>query len=483
MKKIALFVTLFVLSTIGHAQIDFSQFGAETIDYAAIMHPIGEDGFIVVHDDSYVLFNNSLKRTVKVPLDFGKGTKFVSMYDWIDGGVVAIFRTYDKSVDEYSYTKIFIDAGGTMVNTENLASLSEARREGNLARSITSPDGNLHAHFIFALDKSNYLKELIILILNNEGSVVETRSFMPQFSNESFSFAKAVLANDGTLYFAFTSKQQSKKKKGNTNECINLLRVNENGETFFEFDEFEFGYIASMSMIQMDNGNLFIGGFYSEEPKENQPGRFVLVFDPQQENFSGMNARRLSKYEKTTPFDINVLDIREMESTVLMIGEEKRLIQRQTKDGIYYEWQTKDIVVSPFEKDGGIMPETHIIKHLKSAGWQLFVNSDVIKVGNTLGVISNGSHKNQLAGKGEKLVNVGGTHAKTGTIVYLVSEEGTITEKKLEAPNAEKRAFIHVLYADDNQAILLYAKPKAGILGAMSLAGYDFKLRRVAYEQ
>lgn len=481
MKKITLFISLFVLSVMVHAQVKFSQFGSESIDYTSVTHPIGEDDFIIIHDNSYVLFNNSLKKTVNVPLDFEKGTKFVSVYDWIDGGVVAIFRAYDKKSDEYTYTKIYIDASGTMVKSENLVSLSEARREGNVARSITSPDGNLHAHFIFALDRSNHLKELVILILNNEGNVVDTRNFTPKFSNESFSFYKAALGNDGTLYFAFTSKQQSKKKKGSTNECIHILKVNENGETFFDFDEFEFGYIASMNMVQLDNGNLFIGGFYSVEPKKNLPGRFGLVFDSQQENFSSMNARRLSKYEKTTPFDINVLDIREMESTVLMIGEEKRLIQRQTKDGVYYEWQTKDIVVAPFEKEGGIMPETHIVKHLKSAGWQLFVNSDVIKVGNTLGVISNGSYKNQLAGKGEKLVNMGGAHAKTGTVVYLVSEEGAITEKKLEAPNAEKRAFIHVLYADDNQAVLLYAKPKAGFLGAASLAGFDFKLRRIAF--
>lgn len=481
MKKITLIISFILLCMMVQAQVNFSKLKAEQIEYTSVAHKIDGDGFIIFHDDSYVVFDHSLSKKAKVMLDCDKGTIFISVYDWVDGGVVALYRTYNKKEDEYTYQKFFINASGTIENTENLASLSEGRKEGNISRSITSPDGNLHAHFVFALDKSSKLKELIILTLNNDGDIVDSRSFTPEFDNESITFYKAILTNDGTLYFTLTSKQKSKKKKESLNECIHIIKVNESGVAFYNYDDFEFGFIGSMSLIQLTNGDLFIGGYYSEEPKKNLPGRFGLVFETENEHFSKMNYKRLSKYEKVTPFDINVLDIREMENTVLMIGEEKRYVVRQTKDGYYYEWQTKDIVVTPFQKDGRIMNETHIVKQLKSAGWQLFVNSDVVKIGNELGIISNSSHKNQLAGKGEKMVNVGGGHAKTGTVIYLVSEDGKMKQKKLEAPNAEKCAFIHVLYADDEQAILLYARSKTGPIFVFNLANFIFKLRKVTF--
>lgn len=482
MKKVIIILSLFLLNQMVYAQLDFSQLGTDAIEYTSVAHAIGEDGFIIFHDDSYGIFNKSLKMTVKVPLNFDKGTKFISVCEGVDGGVVAIYRTYNKKEDAHTYQKVLINTDGTIKSTENLASLSEAKREDNLSRSITSPDGKLHGHFIFTLDKSNKLKELIILTLNNDGDIVDTRNFTPQFNYEFIAFRKAILTNDGTFYFALTSRQKF-QRKGDMKESIHIIRVNESEVAIYDFEEFDFGYIATVSMIPLENGDLFIGGFYSEVLKKNKnlPGRFALLFDTESEYFFNMKSEKLSKYEKPITLDVNVLDIREMENTVLMIGEEKVLVHRHINGGTYYEWHTQDIVVAPFAKNAGLMPETYITKRLKSPGWQFFVNADVVKVGNTLGIISNGSYKKHLSGKGEKMVNVVGAHQEIGTIAYLVSEEGKVKEKILEAPNAEKTAFIRVLYSDDSQAVLLYGRSKSAPFTPTYIGGFEFKLRRVTF--
>ncbi|MDR2980372.1 MAG: hypothetical protein LBV02_08050 [Bacteroidales bacterium] len=473
MKKTLLFITFLVASLMLQAQIKFSSFMPESVLYASSVVPIGEEDFIAINDESYVIFNSSLEVLSKNDFDFPKLTGFVSAYQGADGGVIALFRTYDKKEDAFNYLKLFFNENGEISNKEELTSISEKKKEGNVSRSITSPDGNLHAHFIFTLDKNDKLKELIFFIFDNAGTVLESRSINPSFVNESFSFYKALLANDGTLYFALSSKQSSKKRKDDTNEYIHILKVNEDGETFFNYNDFEFGYMASMHMIQLENNNLFIGGFYSADRKKNVPGRFGIVFDTEREEFLNINTELLRKYDKNTPFQLNMICIHEMENTVVMIGEEKRMIVKYTNQGYYYEWQTKDLVICPFEKNGEMLAEKIIPKHLKSAAQQLFVNAGVIKTGNELHIISNGIYKRHLAGKGEKIAALSTQHPKTGTIVYTVSETGTLESKKVDMPNAEKRGFVRVIYADEHQAFLLFGKGK--------FIHFDYKLRSVTF--
>ncbi|MDL2296797.1 hypothetical protein LJC68_06950 [Bacteroidales bacterium OttesenSCG-928-B11] len=472
MKRTILVLVTLMMGIMSYAQITFENFNQEKVQSVSKVYPIGEENFMIINNEEYVVINPSMKTVSKTTFNFEKKTVFVSAYNSSDGGIIAIFRVYQKKDELYTYTKVVISPDGKLTNTEVLSSMAEERKERNVARSITSPDGNLHAHFLFTMDKNNILKELVILIMDNEGEIVSTRNVNPTFNNETFSFHKAYITNEGELYFAFSSTQKSKKRKDLQNISLHVLRVNEDGGEMFNLDDIEFGFIESMSMLMLENGDMFFGGFYSADPKKRIPGRFSVVFNKEQGEFQNMSTALLSGYEKHSPYDIYVLGMYEMENTVIMLGEEKRLItRRDNKGNVTYEYYAKNVLVCPFQKDGEMLKENAITKLNKSNNHAIFLYSSALKSGNNLYVLSNCNYKNEKSGKGHKTVNTGGTHAKIGIRVNVIAEDGSIERKTVEAPNVEKYGFSHIIYSDENQAFLLFGKAQ--------LFKYEFKVRKV----
>ncbi|MDL2296798.1 hypothetical protein LJC68_06955 [Bacteroidales bacterium OttesenSCG-928-B11] len=471
MKKITLLLVALLTGVMSYAQITFESFNQEKIESSSRMYSIGEENFILINSEEYIVFSPDMKAVSKTTLDFEKKTVFISAYNSSDGGIIALFRVYKKKEERYTYTKVVISPNGKLTNTEILSSMDEERKARSAAYSITSPDGNLHAHFLFAMDKNNILNELVIFTMDNEGNIVSTRNVDPTFNNETFSFYKAHITNEGELYFAFSSTQKSKKKKDLQNISLHVLRVNEDGEEMFNLDDIEFGFMESMSMLMLENGNLFFGGFYSADPKNRVPGRFSVVFDMEREEFQQINMALLPGYEKHSLYNIYVLGMYEMENTVIMLGEEKRLIEYKDKDGTKRIYQAKNVLICPFGKDGEGMKDNAITKLNASPNHPTFIYSGVLKSGNNLYVLSNCHYKKELVGKGNKTVNTGSSFGKIGIRINVIAENGSIENKTVEAPNAGKYGFSRIIYTDDNNAFLLFGRP--GFLN------YEYRVRKV----
>lgn len=479
MKKILSSIVFVLFAVSMQAQINFSTFMNENISWGTKIHPIGEENFIIMGSESYLIIDPSMQVIVpETKLDVPKNSQLLSIYDGVSGGVVAIFRLYVKKEDRYTYSKIIINDDGTIIGNDDIAAVGETKRESSTIKTITSPNGNMHANFIITLDEKKFLKEFIIFILDNEGNITQERTFSPQFANNTFTFHRAYLNDNGTLYFAFSSQQKEKKRKSGTNETFHLLRVDQSGEQFFDLEDIEFGYIENVGILEMENNNLFLGGFYYTDRKKNLPGFFGVIFDTEREDFGTLQSKKIDKFVKPTSSWVNYLGLYEMDNTILLLGEERLVVERRTKDGYYYIYYANEVIICPFDKSGETLTESRIIKGLSSINHQYFLSSSVIQKDNSLYVISNCSHKNELAGK-QKGYNLSKGHAKTGTTIHTVSEDGNVEAKKLEAPNLEKMAAIGIVYKDENQVILLYGRPKITIGGVYHPTGFHFKLRKI----
>ncbi|MDL2309325.1 hypothetical protein LJC68_00730 [Bacteroidales bacterium OttesenSCG-928-B11] len=484
MKKINSLLAFFFLSiTTLNAQFNFSNFLDGSVHPETQIHPIGDDKYIVVECNTYTIVDKNLSVISKDELNLSKHSELVSMYGTENGSVFAIFREYDTKNEFFFYLQFHFNPEGKLVKNEELPSFEEKKKERNYSYSLTSGNGNFHAHFIFTMDKDDFLKETIVYIFDNQGDIIENRNFTPKFNNNIFSYHSGCLTDEGLLYLLFSSKQNSKGENSDKNETFHILKVNENGEELFDYNDFEFGNISSAGILQLEDDNFFISGFYTDAPQKNATNFFSMIFETEKETFNLVQTGALKEFENHTlsalekktdmlyPFTFNICGIFEMENTILMIAEEKRVIISNDKTIPSPQYNTRNILIFSFEKSGDIVNYNGIVKHHYNVVKDYFVNAGVLKHDNNLYILSNCIYKNHISGKELKPVNVT-LPSKVGLQIFTVSEDGEIINKKLMAPIPEKCVFSEILFTGDQTVLMRYVGFKnAG-------TSYDIKIRQ-----
>lgn len=149
---------------------------------------------------------------------------------------------------------------------KSIVSFLSENRDYPTFNTAVSPNGDYYAITFQILDKKSVLKNLYAVVLDREGKVVWKREITPNFQNPDFFSDNMQVSNDGTVYLPAYS--MTIKNNSATNENLHLIQVK---DKLFNMNtvSVDFGSVQSIKALILKNGDVFVGGYYSQSYEKN----------------------------------------------------------------------------------------------------------------------------------------------------------------------------------------------------------------------
>lgn len=467
MKKIFFTFSFLCLLFSIQAQFQFSPFiplaKKEIMTYA--LYPAGEDGYISLGYASISLVgkNAPMKEiTISIP----KGYFYITSFD-NEEEVFALYSSYGKKEDAYNINLVRYSKSGTHFEFKPkvIASVYTENRDKVKEYFSISDDKSKIAYSVIVTDKKSMFKNLFSMVLNQDGEILWEKSHTPTFNNSTFYIDRSVVSDDGEIFFCVRSDNPNTRGSAATDETLHLMKIDEDGFELFKSDV-TFGYIKSMDLKLLKNGDIFIGGYYSTTYKASATGFFSTIFDMKKLLFTPIYnksiADELTLKNPNIPYSILMRAIREMDNgNILMFGEEQLIVRTQTSQGTSTTYNSQAIFCHAFSRTGEEISSNTIIKKQVAVHPQAYalISFGVLQKENEIYLLMNDHIDNYGADvQKKKNLNFEMSAKKAVTALHKITSDGEITAEILDKPEGKNLFLSEILYSSENKAVLLYEK-------------------------
>lgn len=296
-------------------------------------------------------------------------------YSFIDGivsdnSIIGLYYSLSKKGDNVIFSIVNIDKSAKALTLDDNNSVRTTANPKYWPSFMwaKSPDGKLLAALVMITGKDNQLENLFAVVVNDQGEFAWSGAVTPDFGGKTFSIGDLTVDNEGNLYIPAYTCLMTGKNISNVNFMV--IKANSDGSNSFS-EEINFGTPQDFTSKILKDGNLVIGGYYTDSKTNtstNSNGYFFYKFDPRSESFLDLHHAefsdgyvekeqwaRFSNILGNQQYTIHADDIFELENGTLVMCGEHRFIKEIYNSQMHsytYQHLTKNILVSKLLKDG-----------------------------------------------------------------------------------------------------------------------------------
>ena len=426
---------------------------AKQNDYAGFD---GKFHYFVVDKKTLLKTDESLKKITSVELPQKFESKTLTNFYSED---IAGFLCVKQNKNDFIIQKMTINNKG--LDETELLTVSAGKGDYYQADFSTSPDKKTKMIALTIASSKDEYKSTFIFVINNQGDILWSQNFAPNFKDKSFNFSDMCVGNDGSVYVLATSFTDKVKKCN-----LHLFKLNkEEGIEEKNSIPFVFNRIGSMKMLMLSNGNIFAGGYYTEADNakdSKDAGTFTYTFDGQTLEKLNFKSKTL---EATTPKDMSskayikegmkgIKGIYETtDGKVTMFAEGLTIISGRDIPTTYVR---ENVSILSFDLSGNYENSSVLFKNQQAYTVDVLISFNVLVNGDELILIYNDHIKNDISVNIPKVKQyISFFYKKTGQTIACSIKNGIVGKKQviINAKN-EKRIFYNVAEQFDKEAII-----------------------------
>lgn len=412
--------------------------------------------------------------------------------------IIAFYSVQDKKNDILSIKKVVFDKNniGAEANIDEIVNMPFDNRDNCISLTATSSDKSKFAINILHTTAKGDFTGIYTAVFNG-AELVWSNKEIPSLGNENFEIEDMQVSNEGVAYIGISSF--SNKGPKSENEKFHLYVINENeGQLYTE--TVSYGLIKDMKLKLLKNGNLFVGGYYSENLISNATGSFSYIFNPATDEFTSRTNQQFSDDYKSAPrpdafvskfanqqYTAVCQYIFELENgKIVMLGEQKYIKTVITQNGNIVETTfviyAKNILCNSFTSAGEYEGFSMLKKHQGITIQKLFTYDPrevllsyyAVQKDNNIYLLYNDDTDNVLKGstKDELFeLNSGFTFIKKNSCITLATldENGGLDKAKVMDCSAVGRVLHKILFCNDNDLYFATYGKKANSVSKITL--------------
>ena len=423
---------------------------------------VGFDGtshYFIVDRTTLLKVDESLKKINSYTLSRSfEGRSLINFYSEGVAGLICI----DGDKNEYTVKRVTVAGNG--LNENVLQTIQCDKNDYYSANVSVSADKQLKMVAISIISSKNIYKYTTIFVFNNQGEIIWSEKISPGFKNDTFVFYDMTVSNDGSVYVLANSYVVGVK-----NCDVHLFKVND-GEGISEKTTIPFGFntIGAMKIIELPNGNLFAGGYYthsgiySYSNSVKDLGTFSYVFDSQ--NLEKLNFQSKT-LEQTVPKGVSVKDAYSdgkaknlkgiyltSDGKITMLAEEHVVMSGRDIPTTYIY---NNVLIHSFSLDGNYENSSVLFKKQTTHTVDAMASFEVLVNGDELILLYNDNAKNDITKNLPKPKGYIAFFYKKGQTVACTVKNGLVGKKQsLVNAKAENRIIYNVEEQFDKEAIV-----------------------------
>ncbi|MCL2596900.1 MAG: hypothetical protein FWD66_04425 [Paludibacter sp.] len=429
---------------------------------------IGFDGtfhYFIVDEKTLLKADESLKNITSIKLDNKFESEFLT--NFYSEGIAGLLSVRHNKND-FVIEKMTVDSKG--LNESTLLTVSGSEGDYYDADFASSPDKKIKMIALTIVSWKDEYKSTFIFVVDNQGDVLWSENFSPDFNDKKFYFSDMCVDNDGSVYVLATSYTEKVKKCN-----LHLFKLNkkediEGRESF----PFEFNRIGSTKLLVLSNGNIFAGGYYTETEYYNyhnsatKLGTFSYVFD-------GQTLEKLKYKTKTLegnlPKSVTLKqaysdDMIKYVKGIFETTDQKITMIAEEKGGGY----SKNIYIQSFDLDGNYQNSDILYKKqflYNVSNWHSF---DVLVNGDELILLYNDNSKNNIFSNTPNVKDFKSFAYKSGQTVACVVKNGIVGKKQIVIDaKAEQRIYFSLAEQFDNKEAIVRVQTGMAGTGPITL--------------
>lgn len=518
MKKILLFIALLIAFVGINAQSTVQIKHLSTADMEFMGHPSeyflnscdADEGYFFVYSaekeskkvTKAIIYkvDNDLQSAKSSIISFPSDDyKFLGCTD-NNESIIAFYSVQDKKNDIISIKKVVFDKNniGAETNIDEIVNMPFDNRDNCISLTATSSDKSKFALNILHTTSNGSFVGIYTAVFNG-GELLWSNKEIPSLGNENVEIKDIQVSNEGVAYIGIFSF--SNKGPKSENEKFHLYVINENEGNLYT-ETVSYGIIRDMKLKLLKNGNLFVGGYYSENLMSNATGSFSYIFNPATDEFTNRTNQQFSDDYKSAPrpdiflttkyanqqYTTVLQYIFELENgKIVMLGEQKyikTIITQNTNNTVSksYVIFAKNILCNSFTPAGEYEGFTMLKKHQGINLQKLFTYDPrevllsyyATQKGNNIYLLYNDNADNVLKGstKDELFeLNVAFSFIKKNSCLTLATldENGGLKKAKAMDCSAIGRVLHKILFCNENDLYFATYGKKANSVSKITL--------------
>lgn len=411
--------------------------------------------------DEFVLYtiNKSGKVSaspvVEIPDDYRLRNQFQT-----NNEIVAIYSIFSKGLEKY-YININ-DKKKMSWNPEELTSMECEKKDNCYSAVSVSPNKSHFCVMGLTTDKKKNFKDMLVMVFDAQGQKIWENAVAPNFSNKTFEITDITVTDQGVVYLCIHAYSGEKNKT--YDEKVYIIEVKENDFVQAETSK-NIGYIKAAGITLLNNGNVFVAGYYAEKMNENIKGSFSIMFNTKEQTISNFSNQDFpASFSKNDIESLGFDRIIELSNgRIVLLGEQQTLVQYYSQNGgSSYNYFAKNIIYTAFSSNGDIENYKIIGKNQKNALYvriedfrRIGLSFDAFEKNGALYLIFN-DHVGNLNSTKKTLTAINPLMQKGKCIVKLVKIDGENESSQIVFDGKTNKKSMHTfLFAEDNSILFL----------------------------
>jgi hypothetical protein len=404
---------------------------------------------------------------------------------------------YDKKQKEFLLTERHIIGTGknlSLSDKKTIATITSTLTNSySKTYSATSPDKNKTALLINTLQtikNDNYYRKSTLFMFDGSGKLEWKTTFEMKFARESFVIQNVVVNNDGNVFVV--ANTYIVKKKRQENQAIQTFMIDEDGLQETATSQKSGVYVTDMALKTLNNGNLFIGGYYSTKPVNaervlNYFGYDVGDFESEGKFGIILGKNNLNEISFTTiPFKNSVPNgatykeaysdeyytfvrdiIETSDGVITLIGEEYRhdQVNSPLQQQAVPLHKSRNVLIDAFNQNGEVVNSSILFKKQENYGVISGIFANIIDAKDKILVLYNESKKHNLnVNKPISDEYEMKSYEKEGIGVVCEILNGEVGQKTQVMDCSKTKTFLDSFYKiSDNTAVITSIKKSNGL--------------------
>lgn len=424
---------------------------------------MSENANSIYKDYIYTIDSNG-KTTLSAPIDVPANYYYQASFEKKDA--IVVLHTYETK-DQFG---LYINEFAKLYpkwKPKQLVSYSFDKKDNFIYFIALSPDKTKIGLCNILIDKTNGYKGITFTVFDNEGEKLWENTILPDFNDQTFMLLETALSNQGIVYVVASSYTAGKKRS--SDEQFHLLEVSETDHKNIKAGE-GIGYIAKSKMKILNDGNLFITGYYKEQKDDYlYKGAYSMLYNTSDQSVINYAYKDFSK-DIPEGYRMNLYcdEIFELsDGNLVSVGEQRSITYYRSTFSSYYTYAAYNLIYITYSKEGAINDVESIYKSqsvgspAKSSDLKIFgISYHAYQNDGNIYLVFNDDADNE--GKPKKIYTPTDPITKMkDCVVHMIEINGNnMTSKTLLDGKTSKKTMLSILYANKDYLIVsLYSDP------------------------
>ncbi|MDR0829953.1 MAG: hypothetical protein LBN95_07570 [Prevotellaceae bacterium] len=425
---------------------------------------IGDSHYFIINNNILLKTDKALKKNTAFELN--KAFEDIMLINFSSENATGFISiANDTKGRNFILKKVFVKGDG--LSEKNLQTLDCEKGDYYQSNVATSIDKTKKMVAISVISSKDVYKFTTIFVINTEGEIVWSKVISPTFKNDNFAFNDMTVSNDGFVYILAKSY---KVKVKNCN--LHLLKVGESGVDENFTDAFPHNTIGNANIIELSNGNFFVGGYYttagtfSYANDIDELGTFSYVFDNTlgKLNFKSQPMKEVKgavSLDNSKSFKTLMGIYETTDGKVTMLAEEQIVYYSTQAPTGYFHY---NVLINSFDLNGNYGNSSILFKNQVSHTIHIMTSFYVLKNNDELILIYNDNVKNDITQNLPKpKAFVAYKYKKIGQTVACTIKDGKVGKKQVLINAKENEEILYNLVEQfGNEAIIRVQTGMAG---------------------